>query len=65
MGDRPTDIFRSIVTSNRMRLPAPGDDLAQDPDYPLRGQREVNLDAQSLTVEIIYYVAQPEASAVL
>ena len=31
-GDRPTDIFWSVVTSNRVRLPTPGDDLAQNPD---------------------------------
>jgi len=64
-GDRPTDIFRSLTTSNRVRIPAPGDDLSQSPDDSFRGQREVNLDAQSLAVEINDHVEQPKASAVL
>jgi len=38
MGDRPADIFRSVITSNRVRLLAPGDDLGQNPDDSLRGQ---------------------------
>ena len=26
MGDRPAEIFRSVIASNRVRLPTPGDD---------------------------------------
>jgi len=36
--DRPADIFRSVVTANRVRLSTLGDDLAQNPDDSFRGQ---------------------------
>lgn len=57
---RGTDVFRAIVESDRRGLSAPFDDLVQGADDPLGGQREVDLDAQSFTVEIVQHVQQPE-----
>ena len=46
------------------RLAAPFDDLVQRPDYPLGRQRQINLHAESLAVEVVDDVQQPVTSAV-
>ena len=40
-----TDILRTVVAADRSRWAPPLDDLLQSPDYPLRRQREIDLNA--------------------
>jgi hypothetical protein len=61
--ERRTDILRTIVAADRQGLAPPLDDLIQGSDHPLRGQREVHLDTESFTVEIIDHVDMLEKLA--
>lgn len=67
LGPRPqltADIFRSVVDTDDIRFAAPFDDAFQRPNDPLDRQREVDLDARPLAVEIIDDVQGPEWAAV-
>lgn len=57
---RGTDVFGAVVDPDRQGLAAPFDDLVQGPDHPFGGQREIDLDAQALAVEVVQHVQQPE-----
>lgn len=59
------DIFRAIVHSDGQRPAAPFDDLVQAADDALGRKREVHFDAQSLAVEVVQNVQQPELSAII
>jgi len=59
------DVFRPVINPDGTRRASPLDDPVEAADHPLGGQREVHLDAQSLAVEVVQYVQQPERSAVL
>ena len=74
---RGADVFRAVASgcSNqwrnhwqldpyRQRLAAPFDDLVQRPDDPLGREREVDLDAQTLAVEVIQHIQKPELAAI-
>ena len=49
------DIFRAVINPNNQRPASPLDDPVQTTHHPSGGQREVHLDAQALTVEIIQH----------
>jgi hypothetical protein len=51
--ERATDQFRAVVDTNGEGLSSPLDDTVQRACHPLRRQREVRLDAQPFTVEVI------------
>ena len=58
------DVLRAIVAPDCARFAAPFDDAVQAADDPLCGQREVNLDPQTLTVEVVQDIQQPKSPAV-
>jgi len=62
--DDAADILRPVVAANHLRLAAPGNDLLQGPDHPLRGQREVHLNAQRLPVEVVDDIEQEQVATV-
>jgi len=62
--DGGTDVFGPIFTTNNLGFLAPGNDLLQSSDHPLRRQREVHLNAQRLAIEVINDVEQPQIPAV-
>ena len=59
-----TDVFGTIVDPNGARLATPFDDAIQTADDTFGGKREVDLDAEALTIEIVQNVQQPECSAI-
>ena len=58
------DIFRAVVHTNGERLAAPFDDLVQAADDAFCRQRKVHFNAQSLAVEVVQNIQQPELPAV-
>jgi len=58
------DVFRTVVDPDRLWCATPFDDPVQGPDNPLGGQREVDLDAQAFTVEVVQNVQQAELATV-
>ena len=63
-GDGGTDVLRAIVAPDCRRFSPPLDDLLQRPDDPLRGQGEVDLDAQHFPAVVIDDVEGADAAAV-
>lgn len=61
---RTADVFRPVVTSNGGGLTPPFDDLLQNANHPLGGQREIDFDAQCFPVEVVDHIQQPEASTI-
>ena len=61
---RGADVFRTIIHSCRQRYAAPFDDLVQRPDHALSREREVDLNAQPLTVEVVQHAQKPEFAAI-
>lgn len=51
--DSAADVLWPVIAANHLGLAPLGNDLLQSPDHPVTGQREVHLDTQCLTVEII------------
>lgn len=58
------DVFRAIVDPDRLWRAAPINHLVQGPDNPLGRQREVDLNAQALAVEVVQNVQQPELAPI-
>ena len=57
-------ILRAVVTANHHRLAAPFDDLVECMNRPGCQQREIDLDAQTLAVEIVEHIEEPEIAAI-
>ena len=51
-----TDVCQAVINPNNQRPASPSDDLSQAAHHPFGGQREVHLDAQAFTIEIIQHV---------
>ncbi|EDM33276.1 hypothetical protein RTM1035_14867 [Roseovarius sp. TM1035] len=58
------DLFGAVVDPDRPGLSAPFYDPVQTTDDPFCRKREINLDPQSLTVEVIQYVQKPERTSI-
>ena len=58
------DVFGAIVHPNGVGLAAPLDDAVQAVNYPPCGQREVHLDPQPFSVEVVQDIQQPKSTAV-
>ena len=54
----------AIVDTNSAGLSTPFDDAVQAADHAFGGQREVDLDAQTSTVEVVRLIQQPECPAI-
>ena len=60
-----TDVLRTVVTPNRSRLSSPLNDLLQRANDPFSRQREIHLNAQSLTIEIVDDIEQSIGTTIL
>jgi hypothetical protein len=58
------DELRAVVTTQPSRFATPFDNLIQRLDHAYRRQREVGLNAQSLTVEVIQHIEQSERTTI-
>jgi hypothetical protein len=58
------NVFRTVVTADRIRFAAPFDNPVQRPDDTFRWQREVDFDSQAFPIEVIYDVEQADAASV-
>jgi hypothetical protein len=58
------DVLWPVVAANGARFATPLDDLLKDSDHPLGRQREIDLDAKCLPVEVIDHIQQSETAAV-
>ena len=56
-----TDLFRTIIAADGVRFAAPFDDPVERTDHAFGWQREVDLDPETLAVEIIDDVEQSDA----
>jgi len=61
---QPTDVFWAIVNTYYLWRTTPFDDLVQTAHNPQRRQREVNFNAQTVTIEVIQHVQRPEAPTI-
>jgi hypothetical protein len=59
-----TDVFRAVIAADGFRFAAPFDDLVERTNHAFGWQREVDLDPETLAVEIIDDVEQPDAGPV-
>src|SRR5690606_21549231 len=62
--DSRTQVFRAVIAAYRQRFAAPVNDLLERTDHAFRRQREVDLDAQGLTVEVINHVQNSDTASV-
>ena len=58
------DILGAVVAPNDRRRPTPLDNLLERTDHPGRRQRQIGLNAQTLSIEVIVHVDEPKAAPV-
>ena len=59
-----TDVFRAVVHPNGAGLAAPFDDPVQAANDTFGGPRDVDLNAQACTGEVVQHVQQPKRAAI-
>src|SRR5690606_6818448 len=62
--DGRTQVFRAVITAYCQRFSAPANDLLERADHAFRRQREVDLNAQGLAVEVIDHVQNSDTASV-
>jgi hypothetical protein len=58
------DVFGAVVDPYGAGLAAPFDDAVEAPYDALGWQREVDLDPQAFSIEVVQHVQQPECPAI-
>ena len=58
------DIFRAVVAPDRRGRATPFDNLVQRSVYPFSRQREVDLDAKALAVEVVQNVQKAKLTPI-
>lgn len=63
MARKPTEVFGSVIAPNGQGVSPPADDLLERADHALGRQREVNLNAQCLAVEVVDHLEHADFSS--
>ena len=63
MARKPTEVFGSVIAPNGQGVSPPADDLLERAGHALGRQREVNLNAQCLAVEVVDHLEHADFSS--